>query len=338
MIKKKALFFKKNSDSSVECFLCSHRCIIGIGKRGICGVRVNVNGELETLVYGDLIARNVDPIEKKPLNHFLPGSFTYSIATVGCNFKCSFCQNWQISQFDPSQGTHGGFSMLPEHVVDEAIFNNCQSISYTYTEPTIFFEYAYDISRLAKEKKLANIFVTNGYMSRDALTMIHPYLDACNVDLKAFSEAFYRKFCKASLQPVLDSIKYMKELGIWVEITTLLIPHQNDSDEELQAIAHFIASIDTNMPWHISRYRPEYQYSESPPTPLKDLQRAAEIGRKEGLHYTYLGNVIEGNDTDCFSCQEKVIQRTGYVINNQLINESQCPHCRARIHGVYKAV
>ena len=234
---KEAFLYEQKGDQTVRCDLCSHRCSIQPGKRGICNVRKNQNGILRTLVYGEVIAANSDPIEKKPLYHFLPGSRSYSVATPGCNFKCSFCQNWQISQIEDNGVLLGGRPMSPGAIAEDAHASGCSSIAYTYTEPTIFFEYAYDTARCAKELGLANLFVTNGYMTREALDMINPYLDACNVDLKAFTESFYNSFCKARLEPVLDSIRYMKELGLWIEITTLLIPDKNDSDEELDAIA-----------------------------------------------------------------------------------------------------
>jgi len=330
-----AVLFQVEEGGAVQCFLCSHFCLIAKGKRGFCGVRKNVEGKLQTLVYGDVVAANVDPIEKKPLNHFLPGSKSFSIATVGCNFKCSFCQNWQISQLDAASGSHGGYSMTPEQIVDEAVAHGCQSISYTYTEPTIFFEYAFDIAKEAHERGLKNIFVTNGYMSRNALDMINPYLDACNVDLKAFSEGFYQEFCKAQLKPVLDSIAYMHELGLWLEVTTLLIPNQNDDAAELQGLAEFIVSINKDIPWHISRYRPEYKYNDSPATPLDLLRSAKAIGKEAGLRYIYLGNVVEGNDTLCPDCDYKLIDRLGYSITTTMDGGAVCPECNAMIKGVF---
>lgn len=285
--------YEKLDGANVRCNLCAHHCKIAPDKFGICGVRKNQDGKLYTHVYGDVIASHVDPIEKKPLYHFLPGSFSYSIATVGCNFKCSFCQNWQISQASKRDKDASGYELKPEEVVREAKKNNCKSISYTYTEPTIFFEYAHDTARLAKKAGLSNIFVTNGYMTEEALEVIKPYLDACNVDLKSFREDFYRDMCQAHLGPVLNSIKTMKKLGIWVEITTLVVTGKNDSDEEFKDIAEFIAGVDPGIPWHISRFHPDFKYMEATPTPVEGLKRAREIGKKAGLQHIHLGNVIE---------------------------------------------
>ncbi|MBU1006030.1 MAG: AmmeMemoRadiSam system radical SAM enzyme [Candidatus Omnitrophica bacterium] len=292
---KEAMLYKKLDADGVRCGLCAHRCSIALDKFGICGVRKNQEGKLYTLVYAETAAYHVDPIEKKPIYHFLPGSFSYSIATVGCNFKCSFCQNWEISQIwaPGSRLKAQGYELKPEDVVINAKKSGCKSISYTYTEPTIFFEYAYDTARLAKDAGLANIFVTNGYMTREALEMISPYLDAANVDLKSFRDDFYRNMCGACLEPVLDTIKRMKDLGIWMEITTLLVTGANDSDEELTDIAGFIAGVDPEMPWHISRFHPDFKYTDSPPTPAETLKRARDIGRRAGLKNIHLGNAPE---------------------------------------------
>jgi pyruvate formate lyase activating enzyme len=250
---KEARLWKKLDNQMVHCYLCAHECKILESKFGVCGVRQNVQGVLYTMVYADVIAANIDPIEKKPLYHFLPGSRSYSIATIGCNFKCGFCQNWQISQASAKEDYgHARREVLPRQVVEEAVKNNCRSISYTYTEPTIFFEFAFDTAQLAEEAGLYNVFVTNGYMTRQALETIQPYLTAANVDLKSFSDASYKKNCQARLQPVLDTISSMKSLGVWVEVTTLVIPGENDSDNELKHIAEFLAGVDCMIPWHIS--------------------------------------------------------------------------------------
>ena len=239
---KEALLYEKLDGKSVHCYLCSHHCKIANQKFGFCGVRENVDGILYTYAYGNVASAHVDPIEKKPLYHFLPGSNSFSIATFGCNFRCSFCQNWEISQQSFKDGAHlGEDEFLPADIVGEALRNGCKSVSYTYTEPTIFFEYAYETAQIAKEKGLSNVFVTNGYMTKECIGMMQPYLDAANVDLKFFNDAAYKKICAGSLQPVLDSIRLMKESGIWVEVTTLIVPGENDSEEELTGIARFIA-------------------------------------------------------------------------------------------------
>ena len=291
-MKKEAMLYDKLENKRVHCYLCAHECKIAESKYGICGVRQNFDGTLYTLIYAQIIAANVDPIEKKPLYHFLPGSFAYSVATIGCNFQCGFCQNWQISQLSVKDGAiTEGTEVQPEEVVAAAQKYGCKSIAYTYTEPTIFFEYAYDTAKLAKLSGLANIFVTNGFMTHQTIDTIKPYLDAANVDLKSFNDEYYKKYCKARLQPVLDSIKYMKEAGIWLEVTTLIIPGENDSDEELTQIAKFIAGVDKEMPWHISRFRPDYKFIDHNATPVKTLERARDIGRQQGLNHIYLGNV-----------------------------------------------
>ena len=292
---QEAMFYNKVEGKEAQCYLCAHNCKIALGQFGFCGVRQNIQGVLNTLVYAQVIAANVDPIEKKPLYHFLPGSMSFSIATVGCNFRCGFCQNWQISQASGQNKAREVYKMIPERIVEEAKKNHCQSISYTYTEPTIFFEYAYDIAKVAKQAGLKNIFVTNGYMSREALETISPYLDAANIDLKSFREKFYVENCKGHLQPVLDSIKLAKKLGVWIEITTLIIPGHNDSASELSDIAGFIASVGKDIPWHISRFHPDYHFLNQKLTPIETLKKAEDLGKKAGLDHVYLGNVKDVN-------------------------------------------
>ena len=334
---KEALLYEKLENKLVHCYLCNHHCRIADKKFGFCGVRQNINGKLYTHAYGKVIASHIDPIEKKPLYHFLPGSFSFSIATIGCNFHCGFCQNWQISQESFRDGDNlGGEEFLPQEIVREALKNKCKSISYTYTEPTIFFEYAYETAKLAKEKGLCNNFVTNGFMTKEAILMIKPYLDAANVDLKFFKDSSYRKICAASLQPVLDSIKLMRELGIWVEITTLIVPGENDSEEELMAIAQFIAGVDKNIPWHVSRFHPDYKFTDHEPTPEATLKKAQELGKNCGLTYIYAGNVYGwGNDTYCPSCKKLLIKREIFNVLEYNIKEGKCAYCNTVIPGVF---
>jgi len=334
---KEAMLYKSLGDSKVECNLCAHRCQILDSKFGFCGVRQNKKGKLYTHVYAEAIASHIDPIEKKPLYHFFPGTTAYSIATIGCNFRCPFCQNWQISQATKRGSRNSGsYELKPEEVVKEAKRNGAKSISYTYTEPTIFFEYAYDTVRLAKNENLYNSFVTNGFMTEEALKTIQPYLDACNVDLKFFNDETYKKICQGRLQPVLDSIKLMKRLNIWVEVTTLVVPGLNDSDEELRKIAEFIASVDKGIPWHISRFYPDYKYTDAVPTPLETLRKAEGIGKAAGLRYVYLGNVAgEGSDTFCYNCGEVLIKRAIYFVGKNRIKDDKCPKCGSKIDGVW---
>ncbi|MCM8795694.1 MAG: AmmeMemoRadiSam system radical SAM enzyme [Candidatus Omnitrophica bacterium] len=334
---KEAILYERLKDNLVHCYLCSHQCKIAEGKFGFCGVRQNLKGRLYTHVYAKPIALNIDPIEKKPLYHFFPGSTSFSVATLGCNFQCRFCQNWDISQVRPRDGAHlKEEEALPEEIVKGALKYKCKSISYTYTEPTIFFEYAYDTAKLAKEKGLYNNFVTNGYMTKECLEMIKPYLDAANVDLKFFKDSSYKKICAGSLQPVLDSIKLMHELGIWVEVTTLVVPGENDSEEELSKIAEFVASIDKDMPWHVSRFHPDYQFTDRQPTSLETLKKAEALGKKAGLNYVYVGNVIGfGNDTYCPNCKKLLIKREVFSVLEYNIKDSRCVFCNTLIPGVF---
>jgi pyruvate formate lyase activating enzyme len=334
---KEALLYEKLENKLVHCYLCAHHCRIAEQKFGFCGVRQNIDGTLYTHVYGRPCAMHIDPIEKKPLYHFFPGSSAFSISTVGCNFHCGFCQNWEISQARVRNGVElDKETVSPQEVVKEAIKNNCKSISYTYTEPTIFFEYAYETAKLAKGKGLYNNFVTNGYMTEESLEMIKPYLDAANVDLKFFKDSSYRKICKGSLEPVLKSIKVMHNLNIWVEITTLVVPGENDSEEELHDIAEFIASVDKNIPWHVSRFHPDYKFTDHRPTPEATLKRAQEIGYKSGLNYIYIGNVIGfGNDTHCHNCKKLLVKREYFSVLEYNIKQGKCIYCNTIIPGVF---
>jgi len=291
---KEALFYKKLNEEKVKCQLCNHFCQIENDQRGICGVRENKDGVLYSLVYGKVIVVNVDPIEKKPLYHFLPKTKTFSIATVGCNFTCAHCQNADISQArEHFKGKDmPGHEMSPEKIVKLAQEAECPSISYTYTEPTIFFEYALDCMKIAKEKYLKNIWVTNGYTAKSALEMVRPYLNAVNVDLKFFKDSTYRKICNARIDPVLENLVWYKKNNIHLEVTTLIIPTLNDSDEELNDIAKFIKNkLGVETPWHVSAFWPTYKLNHLPPTPTETVLKAKEIGEKNGLKYVYEGNV-----------------------------------------------
>ena len=332
---KEAFLYNKLADKKVSCYLCSHHCVISNGKFGICQVRQNKEGILYTHSYGALVAANIDPIEKKPIFHILPGSRSYSIATSGCNFRCGFCQNWQISQIRPKDKPGvGSYPKSPQEIVAEALSSGCKSISYTYTEPTIFFEYALEIARLAREKRLYNIFVTNGYMTKEALEMIQPYLDAANVDLKFFNDASYFKVCGGRLKPVLESIALMHKMKIWVEVTTLVVPGENDSQDELKGIASFLAALGREIPWHISRFHPDYEMADKEATPLSSLKEAYKIGKEAGLRYVYIGNVLEQEKTYCYKCGNDLISRLGFeVIKNNLQN-GKCPECNVALDGL----
>ncbi len=334
---KEAMLYRSLEEGKVECFLCSHCCLIQPSKFGVCGVRENRDGKLFSHVYGEVIAAHIDPIEKKPLYHFLPGSTSFSIATVGCNFRCPFCQNWQISQVKKKDQTKSGEARLsPENIVTEAKRQRCRSISYTYTEPTIFFEYAYDTAKLGRSAGLANVFVTNGYMTADALKTIQPYLDAANVDLKAFKDETYKKVCGARLEPVLESIRLMRELKIWIEVTTLVVPGMNDGQEELRSIARFIASVSPEIPWHVSRFHPDYKYTQTGATPLETLRTAFSLGKEEGLEYVYIGNVWgESEDTMCPRCGRPLLRRSGFFIEENNLKDGKCCFCGNPVAGVF---
>lgn len=333
---KEAMFYDRLENQKVKCFLCAHYCVISEGKRGICKVRANQGGTLYSLVYGKVISMNIDPIEKKPLFHFLPSSTSFSIATVGCNFRCMQCQNYDIAQYPKEHNDIPGENVTPEYIVDAAERAGCKSISYTYTEPTIFLEFAYDCARLANKKGIKNVFVSNGYTGAEATKAIAPYLDGNNIDLKG-DDAFYKKICGARLQPVLDTIKLMKKLGVWAEVTTLIIPSYNDSEDLLKWIAEFIKSVDPTIPWHVTQFFPTYRLLDQPRTPLKTLRRAREIGFEAGLRYVYEGNVLGegGENTYCPICGELLIERFGFQIKANKIMDSKCFKCKTKIDGVF---
>ncbi len=334
-----ALLYERLDDRKVRCHLCAHHCKISEDQSGICRVRVNQGGRLASRVYGKIIARHVDPIEKKPLFHFLPGSDSYSIATVGCNFKCRFCQNADIAQLPSDrQGLIIGEDTPAEGVVSDALAAGCASIAYTYTEPTIFFEYALAVAKRAKREGVHNIFVTNGYMSAKALAMIAPYLDAANVDLKAYTDQFYRDMCEARLAPVKATLKNMKAHGVHIEVTTLVIPGLNDDPSELSALAAFlVGALGPETPWHLSRFHPTYQLTDRPNTPAQTLHQARQIGLDAGLKYVYIGNLpgSGAENTVCPNCGNSVINRFHYNARTSLIDGNHCAYCHEAIDGVF---
>jgi pyruvate formate lyase activating enzyme len=334
---KLAVLWQPLENEKVQCSLCNHRCIISSGKVGRCAVRKNIDGTLYSLNYDKVCAANVDPIEKKPLYHFQPSSKSFSIAAPGCNFRCDFCQNWQISQQALEDGYIEGQAFSPQEIVDGAVRTGCRSISYTYTEPTVFMELCAETAILAKEKGLSNVFVSNGFMTIEAVDFVKDWLDAINIDLKAFSEGYYKNLCKAHLQPVLETIKYIaRQTKIWLELTTLIVPGENDSEDEFKAIAHFIAEeLNPYVPWHISRFYPQYKFDDKTPTPLKTLELAYNCGEAAGLKYVYLGNVpgAKLESTYCHNCGKLLIERHGFDVTQYHIHSSSCSKCGTQIPG-----
>ena len=362
-----ALYYEPLPDRFVRCTLCPHDCKIAPDHRGVCGVRINRGGQLFTQVGNRIVSAEVDPIEKKPLFHFLPGSTAFSIATVGCNLRCRFCQNWTISQWpklkesvdrgdeglspvgehpaeewcaeiEPPEARWGiGTVVAPSELVSQAQRNGCSSIAYTYTEPTIFYELALTTAQLASAAGLGNIFVTNGFISLNPLGEIAPYLGAANIDLKSFRDSYYKKLCGARLEPVLAAIREYKQLGVWIELTTLLIPGLNDEDGEVRDIARFIkAELGEDVPWHISRFSPAYKMEHWQETPIRSLLRAREIGREEGLRYVYLGNVPQeegAEHTICPGCGAVVIRRWGFRVVENRLQAGRCPDCNRFVAG-----
>ncbi len=332
-----ALFWEPAAEGSVRCTLCPHLCVVREGKKGVCGVRETRGGAMRTLVFGGAVASHIDPIEKKPIFHMSPGSLSFSIATVGCNMKCAFCQNSTISQVSKgNQGLVIREDFAPEDVVRAARRHGCSSISYTYTEPTIFFEYAIETAKLARSAGMRNIFVSNGYIMPDAIAAAAPWLDAVNIDLKSFSEATYKRVMGARLAPVLEAIRAYHAAGIWVEVTTLVVPGMNDSPGELQQIADFIVGIDRTIPWHVSRFHPDFKMTDRPATPIRALRDAAAIGAAAGMQFVYVGNLPDGGgeSTLCPGCGTMLIERRGFVVLANAITGGACPSCGLAVPGI----
>jgi pyruvate formate lyase activating enzyme len=328
---KEAYLYEKLDKNRVKCKNCAHYCIIEAGKRGICGVRENIDGKLYALNYGKAIAINIDPIEKKPFFHFLPGSYSLSMATVGCNLRCKNCQNYSISQGFKEKKEIPGQELKPEDIVKLARDNNSPSISYTYTEPTIFLEYALETMKLAKKQGIKNIWVSNGFMSEESAKLVIPYLDANNIDIKSFSDDFYKEICGARFKPVLKTAKLMKSSGVWVEITTLVIPTLSDSEDDFKGIAKFIKDeLGAETPWHITQFSGaiSWKTQDLPETSVETLEKAYRIGKKTGLKYVYTGNIpgLPSEDTICPKCGTVNINRTGYVIQRHDKN-GKCSKC-----------
>ena len=332
---KEALYWKKKENSTVQCFLCPRQCIIKEGNVGFCRVRKNIKGKLQSLIYGKVSSAVVDPIEKKPLFHFLPGSKAYSIGTVGCNLRCLHCQNWEISQADINCGFLR--EMSPEEIVDAAIKENCRSISYTYNDPIIFYEYALDTAKLAKKKGLKNTIVSNGFINREPLKEWIKYIDAANIDLKGFTDKFYKEITTAWLEPVLETLKFLKD-KIWLEVTNLIIPGQNDNMDDIKKMCEWIKNnLGTDVPLHFSRFWPYYKMQDVPPTREETLTKARDIALRTGLNYVYIGNIsIENTEnTFCPKCKKLLIERKGFTVTNNNMENSKCS-CGEKIAGVWE--
>ena len=358
---KKASLYKKLDNNLVQCTACSWYCRIAPGQVGVCATRYNQNGELYSLVYGKTTGLAIDPVEKKPLFHFLPGSRLLSFGTVGCNFGCLFCQNWEMSQINKFQISNSKFqinsklqflkqieniinqtstTVTPEEIVKTALEKKVEGIAYTYNEPAIFVEYAYETAKLAKKKGLKNIFVSNGFESEETFALIKEYLDAINIDLKSFSPDFYQKICKAKIEPVKENIKKYFQAGIETEVTTLIIRGHNDSDKELTEIAQFLFKISPDIPWHVSGFSPAYKMLDTSPTAHETLIRAHDIGKKAGLHYIYVGNISDPtrSATYCPKCGALLIKRDGYYteIKNLDLKKGRCRVCGKKIYGTWR--
>lgn len=331
-----ARYQEKLPDNAVRCHLCPHSCIIQEGRQGICQTRINYQGDLYSMAYGNPCSVSIDPIEKKPLFHFHPGSRVYSLATAGCNFRCLNCQNWQISQSSPSAIDH--YDLAPGKLVQQALLHNTKSIAFTYTEPTVFYEYVYDTAKTAREQGLKTVFISNGFINEKPLLDLCPYLDAANIDLKCFDDAIYRSLDGGRLQPVLDTLKTLRNNGVWLEITNLLVPARTDDPETIRLMCDWLVGNGfEDTPLHFSRFFPGYKLSQLPPTPEDVLIRAKETAQKAGIKYVYIGNIpgLQGENTYCPACKQLVVERAGYVVKQNFIAAGKCRFCGEDIAGVW---
>ncbi len=334
---KEALYYKKLKDKIVNCNLCPTNCVIKPGNFGNCGARKNIDGKFYSLVYAKPVSVSIDPIEKKPLYHFLPGSYSLSIGTLGCNLHCLHCQNYDISQAKADQ--FSGRELTPKELVEKAISNSCKSISYTYNEPTIFYEYVLETAQLARKKGIKNIMVTNGYINKEPLKELYPLIDAANIDLKGMYEDFYRKVCSVRLKPVLEAIKGIKKIGTWLEMTNLLIPGYNDSKGKIEKLVKWVKdNLGVKVPLHLSAFYPTYKLLDVPRTSPETLLMAKKIALKEGLKYVYLGNIAlpDSANTYCPKCSKLVIERGGFEVYKNNLKDNSCPFCDEKIDGIFE--
>lgn len=350
---KECMLYEPYKNNAVRCLACSQYCLIAPGKVGLCGVRQNISGKLKLLVYGYAAAVAIDPMEKKPLFHFLPGQKIFSFGTLGCNFGCDFCQNWDISQATKSlkqkyqdeqyalqlgQLTEYGQRLSPSYIVRYARTKKIPAVAFTYNEPTIFFEYAYDTMKLARDHGIKTVFVSNGYESKEAFDKLKGVLDAINIDLKSMNPNFYLKTCKARLEPVKESIQRACDMGFWLEVTTLLISGVNDSEEEIQEASDFLKSINPSLPWHLTAFHPDYKMLDYPATPHESLIRAYNIAKESGMKFVYIGNVSdpEKESTFCPKCQTLLIKREGYEVDVMNLVNGKCKSCNNKIPGIWQ--
>lgn len=334
---RKALYYEKLPGQRVQCKLCPRECVLDVGQYGTCGVRFNQNGELKTTAYGYICALNIDPVEKKPLFHFLPGSPTFSIAIAGCNVRCVFCQNWQISMAKPSEVQ--SVYLTPQELIQKAKESKCPSISYTYSEPVVFYEYVLECAKLAHKSGLKNILVTSGYINPEPLKELCPYLDGIHLDLKGFSDKYYLLIAGVKLAPVLETIKILKQYKVHTELVNLVIPTLNDSPDEIKKMCLWIKeNVGPDTPLHFSRFFPNYKLTNISPTPVETLEMARKIALASGLHYVYIGNVFghEAENTYCPKCQRLLIRRVGYTVEENNIKDGRCKYCGYKIPGVWK--
>jgi len=339
----KSLLYQENVPDTSEhinvarCLICPHNCNVQEGKHGLCKTRINIRGILSSIAYGNPCSISIDPIEKKPLFHFFPGSRIYSLATAGCNFRCLNCQNWQISQSSPEDCDH--YELMPADIVQQALQHGTNSIAFTYTEPTVFYEYVLDTAKIAHENGLKTVLISNGYINQNPLTDLCPYLDAANIDLKCFDDSVYHKLTGGRLQPVLETLKTLKAQGVWLEITNLLVPTWTDSPNMIQEMCKWL--VDNGFletPLHFSRFFPTYKLSHLPTTPESVLINAKEIAEKSGIKYVYIGNLpqLHGENTYCPNCRKLLVERIGYVVKNNSIHNGNCKFCGEPIVGIWE--
>ena len=332
----RAMFWEKVDEKKVKCTLCPRECEVADVERGYCGVRENQGGEYQTLVYGALCSANVDPIEKKPLFHYLPGTSAFSIATAGCNIECKFCQNWRISQFRPEQVE--SVLVTPQRLVDACRSNGSRTIAYTYSEPVVFYEYMHDAAALARKAGIGSVMISNGYIQEKPLRQLCQHITGVKIDFKAFTEKFYDEWCSGHLQPVLATLETLKDIGIWFELVVLIIPTLNDSPDEIKKMSGWIVDhLGPDVPMHFTRFHPTYRVTNLPRTPIKTLERCRKIAMDAGVRYAYAGNVAmhPGENTYCHGCGKELIKRVGFRISSNVIKDGCCPKCGARIPGVW---